>query len=123
MTTKKLFSFCAALLVAAAGFAEPVRLGDTNTYYELYGSVSGAESRFYTSGETVTLVATPKDGYNFINWTTTDGARKDGARRDGACPVSTTNCHYQCRPFAERDLFGAYRQQNNKINKTLNSFL
>ncbi|GHV67289.1 hypothetical protein FACS1894199_12460 [Bacteroidia bacterium] len=36
---------------------------------DLLGAVSGAENKFYTSGQTATLTATPKLGVGFLNWT------------------------------------------------------
>ena len=42
-----------------------------NTNNGSYGSAS-ADAATYASGATVTLTATPKEGYRFVNWTTSD---------------------------------------------------
>lgn len=44
---------------------------------ENYGTVTGAGS--YASGATVNISATPAGGYEFVNWTTSDGVTFDNA--------------------------------------------
>lgn len=55
------------------------------------GTVSG--SGIYTSGSTVTLIATPKPGYKFTGWTTTGGTLADATAAETTLtvPASTTS--------------------------------